>query len=194
MRAFNFKKSVQALNFFAIKEGGSINKMKAIKLVWLSDRIHIRKYGRLITGDTYYALPNGPVPSATRDILESNNFIDDIASEYATRYLKIVEKYSYCSIADVEYKVFSLTDTDILKKVFDLYGDKSQYELSSYSHKFPEWKRHESSLSKRISSRFEISYDDFFTNVKEPCGIFDNDEYLSKEIFEDYLKITSLCQ
>jgi hypothetical protein len=31
MRRFNYKKTVQSLNFFAVNEGGSINKMKAIK-------------------------------------------------------------------------------------------------------------------------------------------------------------------
>ena len=97
MRGFNYKKAVQALNFFAKEDGGTINKMKSIKLIWLADRLHLRKYGRSITGDEYFALPNGPVPSATRDVLECNNFMDDIASDYASEYIIAHEKYNFKS-------------------------------------------------------------------------------------------------
>lgn len=38
-----------------------------MKLLWLSDRVHLNKYGRLILKDNYKALPHGPVPSATMD-------------------------------------------------------------------------------------------------------------------------------
>ena len=40
MNEFNHRKAVQALNFFSLKNGGKIEKMKAIKLLWLSDRVH----------------------------------------------------------------------------------------------------------------------------------------------------------
>ena len=95
MRGFNYKKSAQALNYLANKNGGTLNKMKAIKLIWLADRLNLRKYGRSITGDDYYALPNGPVPSATRDILESSDFLDDIASVYASEYITEIDKYNF---------------------------------------------------------------------------------------------------
>jgi hypothetical protein len=41
------------LNFFAIREGGRLNRMKAVKLVWLADRLQLRKYYRSITHDVY---------------------------------------------------------------------------------------------------------------------------------------------
>jgi uncharacterized phage-associated protein len=198
MRGFNYKKTVQALNFFAVKNNSNINKMKAIKLIWLADRIHLREYGRLISGDTYYALPNGPVPSATRDILENSAFLDDCASEYAKSYINIIDKYNYCSIADVNFKVFSDTDKEALNKVFETFGEKDHFELSSFSHLFPEWKRFESALTKQISSRFEIQQDDFFLNIDESSGLFiendPNNIALSKQMFEENSKLLSLCQ
>jgi hypothetical protein len=44
--------------------------MKAYKLLWLADRYHLRQYGRTITGDTYFALPLGLIPSDAKNILE----------------------------------------------------------------------------------------------------------------------------
>ncbi len=35
MLDFDYKKATQAINYLAKKEGGKINKMKAIKVIWL---------------------------------------------------------------------------------------------------------------------------------------------------------------
>ena len=54
--------------FFAHKsEGKSIEKLKLIKLIWLSDRLHLNKYGRLILNDKYKAEPKpASKPEATK--------------------------------------------------------------------------------------------------------------------------------
>ncbi len=63
--SFSHRKATQALNFFAAKAGGKINKMKALKLVFFADRYHLRKYGRPVVGDEYLAMNYGPVASGT---------------------------------------------------------------------------------------------------------------------------------
>lgn len=195
MRGYNFKKAVQALNYLAIKHDGTLNKMKAIKLVWLADRLHLRKYGRSITGDEYYALPNGPVPSATRDVLESSNFLSDTASDYATEYISPIDKYNYKSILAANLNVFSKTDIEILETVVSKFGQLDHFALSDLSHLFPEWKKHESALNKRLSSRFQINQLDFFINIKEESGLFDDSEEslsISREIFNENSKLLAI--
>src|SRR5882724_2767190 len=66
--SFSHRKATQALNFFARKAGGRINKMKALKLVYFADRYHLRKYGRPVVGDEYLAMNYGPVASGTKDL------------------------------------------------------------------------------------------------------------------------------
>ena len=66
--SFSHRKATQALNFFAQRAGGSINKMKALKLVYFADRYHLRKYGRPVVGDEYLAMNYGPVASGTKDL------------------------------------------------------------------------------------------------------------------------------
>lgn len=188
MRGFSFKKSVQALNLFAINNGGKINKMKAIKLIWLADRLHIRMYGRTITGDTYFALQNGPIPSATRDILEKSNFVEDIAKDYSSEYISEIDNYNYESIAPGKYNVFSQTDLEVLEIIYKTFGELDHFALSEYSHKFPEWKKFEVALNNKISSRFEIEILDFYINVDEKSGLFNDDEEdlnISKSIYEE---------
>lgn len=38
-------------------------KMKIFKLLYFADKLHMSRYGRFITGDTYVAMEHGPVPS-----------------------------------------------------------------------------------------------------------------------------------
>src|SRR4030042_860609 len=84
---FDYRKATQALNYFARKQGGQINKMKALKLVYLADRYHLRKYGRLITNDVYFAMNYGAVPSSAKDIAEGSEFLGEMEKEYSSRYL-----------------------------------------------------------------------------------------------------------
>lgn len=184
MRGFRYKKAIQALNFFAQKSGGQINKMKALKLIWLSDRLHLRKYGRTITGDIYFALPRGPVASTTRDILE-NNGLSDQEINYSGEFLEMFG-YDYLSKKNVNFRVFSDSDIEVMDIVFEKYHHLDHYQLSELSHVFPEWKRYKSALENGPASRYEIDWNDFFENVDDKYGLFmDQKNYLnlSKEIF-----------
>jgi uncharacterized phage-associated protein len=188
MRGFNYKKSVQVLNYLASKSDQPFNKMKAIKLVWLADRLHLRKYGRTITGDTYFAMKLGPVGSNTRDILETSSFLSDETLEYSTQYIDVIDKYNYTSKQHPNFEVFSQTDTEAITEIFDAYGNYGHYELSQISHSFPEWKRWKSALDNKNGSSFLIQFEDFFqdhTNKKTPFS--DNDEAL-RLIKKLYLK------
>jgi uncharacterized phage-associated protein len=198
MRGFDYKKATQALNYFSIKEGGIINKMKAIKLIWLSDRLHLRKYARTVTGDTYFALPNGPVPSSTRDILEQNEIsLSDDELKYSSEYLAIINRYSFKSNSDLDYKVFSQTDTGCLDTVYGLYGQYDQYQLRDLSHFFPEWKKYESALNKKISSRFLMDELDFFSDAPKEVDFFESHSELaslSKEVYLEDTQITNFLR
>ncbi len=174
MKGFKHRKAVQALNLFAQKEGGSINKMKAIKLIWLSDRLHLRRFGRTITGDTYFALPFGPVASNTRDILEASSFCSDEELAYGSGFISPQDKYNYSSIADIDLKVFSKSDLDAFGEVYGVYCHLNKFELAELSHLFPEWKKWESSLA--ISqSRFLMDFQDFFQESSTDNPLFQDD-------------------
>ncbi len=199
MRGFNYKKAVQALNWLAVKSGGNMNKMKAIKLIWLADRLHLRRFGRSITGDEYYALPKGPVPSGTRDVLEGSDFLGDTASDYASAYISVsaIDRYTFASLSDPNLKVFSDTDKDTLALIYSKFGQLDHFALSDLSHHFPEWKKHESALARGISSRFPIDQLDFFLNIEEESGLFiDKEENLSitRQMFDEHSNILSLLQ
>ena len=174
MSTFKFKKAVQALNLLAALEGGRINKMKALKLIWLSDRGHLRKYARPITGDQYYAMKNGPVASTTKDLAEGSSFLEDFESDYRNQYLRNDDLINFSSIKTPEVSVFSETDLIVLNQVYLDFKHLDQFDLSNLSHEYPEWKKY-APLLRNGHSRCAISLEDFIDDADE----------LTKEIFRE---------
>lgn len=184
---FNHRKTTQALNFFAVHEGRPIVKMKALKLLWLADRLHLRRYGRTITDDTYYAMKHGPVASNAHNIMRHNDsYLSGDTLEYSRRFVTETNPRMVASNDAVDYKVFSQTDKDALAEVYQEFGKLDEKALSQLSHLYPEWAQFEQALDGRLGIRFEMSFDDFFRNAADNNKIFAQDAELlalSQEMF-----------
>jgi len=166
---FSHRKTTQALNFFARKAGGSLSKLKALKLVYFADRYHLRRYGRPITGDEYLAMPYGPVASGAKDLAEMSGFLGEDERDYGAQYLAPVDGNSYRSLADVDERTLSESDLTALAWAWDKFGRMGQFDLADLTHRYPEWQRHESALKEKRETRVPMSYRDFLdepeTNV-----------------------------
>ena len=58
------RKILNAIVYFANRsDTKTIGRLKLMKLLWLADRLHLMKYGRMVLNDKYYAMPYGPVPT-----------------------------------------------------------------------------------------------------------------------------------
>ena len=85
--AKNTKKIIQALAYLASKmQSQTLDEMKAYKLLWLADRCHLRRNGRTITGDRYYAMPRGVVPTDAKHLLDGETTVLETPDGYG-RYL-----------------------------------------------------------------------------------------------------------
>jgi len=155
---FEYKKATQALNFFALQNGGEIEKLHALKLIFFADRYHLRKYGRPITNDQYWAMPLGPVPSAVKDLFE----LDSASSperHYAEQFFRPgSRRHSIQSCLAMDLHVCSETDIEALSFAWKTFGSKSG--IVEKTHDYPEWKRHETAL-KAGCSRVPMDYMDF---------------------------------
>ncbi len=187
------KKGVQALNYFACKKDSKINKMKAIKLVYFADRYHIRKYGRPVVGDVYWAMKFGPVASSTLRVanLESD---DAECFNYAKKFISHpkndLKKEHFESRKNVEINVFSNSDIEALEASYSEFGEYDQFELAELTHIYPEWKKFSAELVSGKKKRVRMDYADFFknpTNLRDFFSTAVTSEHLknAKEIFEE---------
>jgi uncharacterized phage-associated protein len=163
--SFSFKKGTQALNFFANEAGGSIDKLKVLKLLYFADRFHLRKHGRAITNDTYFAMRLGPVASGMKDLADGL-FLADEEREYAEQYLEKPITNVVSSRKAVDYAVLSKSDLDALHAIWKGLGHFNGSQLVDLSHEYPEWKQHEAQLRINGISRVKMDYKDFLDNPK----------------------------
>ena len=151
---FDHKKATQTLNFFASIAGGKINKMKALKLIFLSDRYHLRRYGRLVTDDCYVAMKYGPVPSTTMDIAEADEYLDNKIKDYVIAHIQASDDgLQIESLKPVDTDYFSATDIEAFNFAWNSFGNLDQWGISDFTHNYPEWLKHKDSL--RSGSRVE---------------------------------------
>jgi uncharacterized phage-associated protein len=156
---FDHQKATQAIGYFVEKAGGIINKLRVLKLVYFADRYHLRKYGRLITNDEYFAMPYGPVASGVKDIAELSDFLGERELIYASQYLKKINSFTIGLIKPYEQAVLSETDHEALLFAWEKFGQYSEFELSEITHKYPEWEKHKQSLE--VYSRIKMNLEDF---------------------------------
>jgi len=176
MSIFKFQKSIQLLNFFALKEGGSINKLKALKLMWATERLHLRTHGMTIVNDDFFAMKYGPVPSFTKDMAEGCNTLSDEESVYRNEYLATVSDYTFKSLKSFDDLYFSNNAINSLERAFDEFGKYTGFELADITHLYPEWSKF-SHLIPKVMSRADMNYLDFFSDPKDlHFKIFDQDQ------------------
>ncbi len=159
------KKIIQALAYMAYKEPThEMDNVKAYKLLWLADRYHIRHTGRFVTGDTYYAMPKGPVPSDAKNILEGRPTRLKNDAGYMAMYLKPMGK-SYRVIAEPNQRVFSISDREAMDMAYSVFNDMDAERISNFSHEFPEWLAYKDKIGdSSCNSSYPIDVDLFFAN------------------------------
>ena len=79
---FNFDKAINAV-LYIVKHLKRADFHKVFKILYFSDRNMLSMSGMMITGDTYIAMNDGPVPSNMYDILKSvrgDGYFKDLAN------------------------------------------------------------------------------------------------------------------
>jgi len=191
---FDYKKATQAINYLTKKEGGQIDKLKLIKLVYLADRYHLRRYGRPMINDAYFAMPLGPVGSFVKDIAEFSDFLDVSERDYAGVYLaRGGSANTLVSRADVDTGVFSKSELEALDFAYTEFGEQTASSLVNVTHRYPEWGKFKSALESKETTREPMSYTDFFDNPvngqTDKFALTSDVLTASKELFEEDYKI-----
>lgn len=191
---FNYKKAVHAISYFAEKEENKIiDRLSIVKLLFFVDKYHIRKFGRLIIDDTYFAMSYGPVGSKVKNLASlDTEWLNRNEREYAEMFIEKVGTYKIKSkLPFGEYeKFFGKNELNSMECIWTAFGGKN---LVMESHKYFEWKRHERALSD--SSSIYMNYMDFFSFIEDKNDPFYLDsDYLeeSKNEFKEYQNIKKI--
>ncbi len=140
---FTCTTAAQVCAFFALKAGGRINILKLMKLLYLSERESMRRFDLPIIYDRFVSMNNGPVLSATLDLLNGSSSDADCAEQWA-RWIGGRDQHDIKVQRGIREDMFdhlSRADLEVLNAVWEQFGMHDKWELVSHTHKnCPEWK------------------------------------------------------
>jgi Protein of unknown function (DUF4065) len=105
------------------------------KLMYFSDKTSLERYGRFISGDDYYAMKWGPVPTHTYDLLKE--------ASRGGAFPFTVQNFIVAPSKEADAELLSESDIECLDASIRLYGN------------VPMWKRHEDSADGAYKQAWE---------------------------------------
>ena len=138
---FNERKAAQVAAWFLLQQGRRMPHLKLIKLMYLADRESMAECGFPITGDQVVAMPHGPVLSMTLnfingDVESGEDGWEAWISDREDHEVAVRDRPHGREVLDE----LSVSDVDIMKKVWKRFGKMTKWEIRDYSHQHcPEW-------------------------------------------------------
>jgi len=165
---FDEKKATEMAAYLLEKSGGKMYYLQLIKLLYIADREALKRWGYPLTGDSYFSLPYGPVPSRIKDLITDDPRVSD--SKFWTNYIK-TENYEVSLVRKAPLGSLSQADIELLDEIFAEYGGLERFELVNMTHEFPEWQDPKGGC-------IPITYED----ILEAVGRGEEAEELAEEI------------
>lgn len=137
---FDGRKTAQAACFLVELNGGTMNYMVLIKLLYLSDRRSLVETGLPITGDQMVSMPHGPVLSRIYDQInmgEPPETDEEAVCWY--EYITEPDGYTVRKKKDPETDQLSQYELDVLAEIYEKFGQMDRFRLRDFTHTLPEW-------------------------------------------------------
>ncbi len=181
----------QMLRYLISGVGVPVRKIPVMKLVYLADRYHLRKYGRSISRSKYCAMNKGPVPFDARNEMEQleNRWttVDGITATLSCGH----NMFTATKPSDGELDHLSQTDIEAMDAALSVAKRiGTDDKLIDYTHVFPEWSIHKNALNKDDpESSVPMDIADFFSAAPKEIEYCDADDELvtlNKEAYEEW--------
>jgi uncharacterized phage-associated protein len=133
---FDEAKATQAAAFILKLRGGQMHYLKLIKLLYLSDREALIRWGIPITTDRYVSMNHGPVLSNIFNLITEEGpkptwgrFISAPMGDYEVRLLQ-----------EAPTDRLSRAEETLLREIYGQFGHRNRWDIvDNVMHKLPEW-------------------------------------------------------
>ena len=137
---FRQDKATQAACILIEREGGRMNYMKLLKLMYVADRKGLLERGRPITFDSYYSLDRGPILSRTKNLIVEGTFPGE--DSLWERHISPPEGYDV-AVQEEDCTPDDLSEAEIetLERTYNELGHLDQWQLVGWCHEnLAEWR------------------------------------------------------
>ena len=150
---YNEIKATQEATILLRLNGGEMDLLKFIRLLYNIEREALNRWSRPITFDDFFSLQLGQIVSKTYDNAKFNNqgvksFWRDHLETYNSRNIRLIKECGREKLSRAEIK--------LIEEMFKKYKDKTSLQMKEEHHDrklFPEWKD-------PGSSRIKTTYSD----------------------------------
>src|ERR1700730_721904 len=125
---FRSRKAAQVSAVFLARAGGRMDKLKLIKLLYLTERESLAKRGRPIFYDEFYSLKDGPICSNALDCLNGQSDKDVWSA-----YVRKEGSKDMLLVAECDDEI-SRSDRDILQSVWEQFGWMNTNQVRQWTH------------------------------------------------------------
>lgn len=136
IKHFDRDKALEAILFIA-KQLNKPTYHSISKMFYLSDKLHLQEYGRLICGDRYIAMEYGPVPSAIYDMMKvaaKKDTIDVDWDEIIQEALDVRHGREIVAKRDGDLDMLAESEIECFNQTIAQYGNKTFGELTDITH------------------------------------------------------------
>ena len=123
---FDMEKTAESINYLA-KQVSYPTIMAIAKLLYFADKTSLERFGRSITGDAYFAMQHGPVPSQAYNMMKSAR--DSDVYGFTIEYSKQVKPTRNPNLIKL-----SRSDIECLTDTAKQYGNYPVWQLRQLSH------------------------------------------------------------
>lgn len=130
---YRSEKAAQVVAYFLLKGGGKMDKLKLVKLLYLTERESAQHRGRPMLYDEYYSLKHGPICSSSL-----NGLNGELDVEVWSRYIaKDGRKDVYVckGVAQAYLDQLSRSDIDIIARVWESFGWMTASQIRNWTHR-----------------------------------------------------------
>jgi len=130
---FNIGKATEAACLFLERDGGQMNIMKLVKLMYLLDRLSLDRRNSPVCGGDYLSMRNGPVTSEALDLINAGRLI----GESDRRWEQCVSNRTNHEVKLEKMPVrehLSDADVSLLDEIWAEHGNKDQWQLVDWCH------------------------------------------------------------
>ena len=151
---FDEEKATQTAAFFLALRGGQMHYIKLIKLLYLTDREALMRWGVPVTTDRHASMDNGPVVSRILNLIT-----EDKPKPIWAKYISApLGEYEVCLLAPAPTDRLSRAEENLMREIFAQYGHLNRWHLiDTVMHKLPEWRNPQGRIPSDYCSRHSAS-------------------------------------
>jgi uncharacterized phage-associated protein len=130
---FNARKATEVASLLIQSEGGKMNVMKLVKMVYLLDRLSIARRGIPVVGGVYYSMRNGPVTSELLDVINAGRLADESDCSWE-QFISSRTGHEVGLVDQAPVEFVSESEIQLIAEIYKEHGQKDQWQIRDWCH------------------------------------------------------------